>query len=186
MYSPRPLPPSSEPSPAATLFPSFIAHGEAVRVDGSRRAVVTRGRTVRGWRASIVRTHLGRRRPRPPQTLPAEASPLPSFLCASGVVCACLSLSRLCSRVGGGVVLWLESFVLACCCHAFVRAWRRSTTTHQGSFALACRRRAFVCTWAGEYYCVFRVALDQPDEPSPPRLPRQHHLQHRALCSPCV
>jgi hypothetical protein len=64
-----------------------------------------RGRMVRGWRALIVRTHLGCRHPCPPRTLPAEASPLPPFLCASGVVRACLSSSRLRTHVGGGVLL---------------------------------------------------------------------------------
>ncbi len=104
-YSPRPPPPSSEPSPAAALFPSFIAHGGAVRVDGSRRAVVRTRANGKRSRASIVRTHLGRHRPCPPRTLPAEASPLPSFSCASGVVRARLSSLRLRSRVGGGVLL---------------------------------------------------------------------------------
>jgi hypothetical protein len=98
-YSPRPPPPSSEPSPAAALFPSFIAHGGAVRVDGTHRTVVARGRTVRGRRASIVRTNLGRRRPRPPRTLPAEASPSPPS----------------CARQ--------ELFALARRRRAFVRAW---------------------------------------------------------------
>ncbi len=31
-----------------------------------------------------------------------------------------------------------------------------------------------------------RLAPDRPDEPSPPRLPRQNHLQCRALCSPRI
>ncbi len=101
-YSPRPPPPSSGPSPAAALYPSFIAHvhGGAVRINGSRRAVVARGQTVRGRRALIVRTHLGHRRPRPPRTLPAEASPFtPS--------CAHQELFPLARRRRAFVCTWL-------------------------------------------------------------------------------
>jgi hypothetical protein len=54
---------------------------------------------VRGWWALIVRTYLGRRRPCPPWTLPAEASPSPPS----------------CARQ--------ELFALARRHRAFIRAW---------------------------------------------------------------
>ncbi len=85
--------------------PPSLRTGELFALMAVVAPLFTRRQTVRGWWALIVRTHLGRHPPRPPRTLPTEALPLPSFSCASGVVCACLSLPRLCSRVDGGVLL---------------------------------------------------------------------------------
>jgi hypothetical protein len=81
------------------------ARGSSLRLPAVVAPSFARGRMVRVRQALIVCTHLGCRCPCPPWTLPAEALPLPSFSCASGVVRTRLSLSRLCSRVGGGVVL---------------------------------------------------------------------------------
>ncbi len=81
--------------------------GELFALTAVIAPLFARGQTVRGWWALIVCTHLGRRHPRPPRTLPTEALPIPSFSCASGVIRAHLALSRLRSSVGasGGVLL---------------------------------------------------------------------------------
>jgi hypothetical protein len=128
-YSPRPLPPSPSSDPSRGSFaPPLLL----VRVRSHLRSpVVVPPLFARGRGSTTTR-----------QELFALACRCRAFVCAwaeeyyyvSGVVCARLSSSRLCSRIGGGVLLHVRSgsrlpVVFA---PSFARA-RGNTTTCFGS-----------------------------------------------------